>query len=449
MHTTIRSHWLFILLLIVLSAFYISGVIKVPFHPDESTYIFMSTDFERIFNSPFSMVWDAEYPISNIFRYRLIDAPLTRYLLGLGRALTGLPAPAADWDWSASWEANQSSGALPNARLLLIERLAIASLFPLCILFLYQIGLNLGGRLMGITAILLFSLHPLLLLHTRRAMAEGVLIFGVILTLYAFTKAGKHPLLVGLAVAVAFNAKHSAILLLPIGLIAVCWLPDSTTRKFSKILGNLSGYIIGFMLLTALFNPVLWRKPFAATKEALNQRQNLLNRQLADIQRISPAQVLETPAERSVVILAQLFIAPPIFSEVGNYRLQTSKAEFEYLRTSGNNFWRNSLSAGITLALTLLGMIAAFRVSSSGDFNQRKILILFSLSFLVMATGIIWMIPLAWQRYSVPLIPFVSIFASLGFVWGIKNSRRIYSHGRLPSRLSQILAQFTPNSWMP
>jgi len=275
------------------------------------------------------------------------------------------------------------------------------------------------------------------------------LMLGVILTLYAFTKAGKHTLLVGLAVAVAFNAKHSAILLLPIGLIAVCWLPNSTTRKFSRTLINLSGYLIGFMLLTAFLNPVIWRNPFAATKEALNQRQNLLNRQLADIKRISPAQVLETPTERAVVTLAQLFIAPPIFTEVGNYRLQTSNAEFDYLNTPGNNFWRNSLSAGITLGLTLLGMIAAFRVSSSGDFNQRRILILFLLSFLVMIMGIILMIPLAWQRYSVPLIPFVSIFASLGCVWGIKNSRRVYSHGSLPSRLSQILAQFTPDSWMP
>jgi 4-amino-4-deoxy-L-arabinose transferase-like glycosyltransferase len=449
MPTAIRYHWLFILLLIVLSAFYIWGVVKVPFHPDESTYIFMSADFENIVTNPLSMVWEAENPLTDIFRYRLIDAPLTRYLLGIGRALAGLPAPVVDWDWSASWEANRSSEALPVARTLLIERLTLASLFPICLLLLYLIGLKLDGRLMGIFAILLLSLHPLILLHTRRAMAEGVLMFGIILTLYAFTKVGKHAFLVGLAVAVAFNAKHSAILLLPIGIIAVCWLPNSSTRKFSKILINLTGYLLGFVLLTALLNPVIWRNPFATAREALIQRQILLNRQLADIKRISPAQVLETPAERAAVSLAQMFIAPPIFSEVGNYRLQTAQAEVEYLSTPGNNFWRNSLSAGITLGLTLLGIIAAFHISSTGDFNQRRILILFLLSFLLMVMGIILMIPLAWQRYSVPLIPFVSIFASLGLVWGIKNSRRIFSHGRFSSRLSQILSQFAPDSWMP
>jgi hypothetical protein len=207
--------------------------------------------------------------------------------------------------------------------------------------------------------------------------------------------------------------------------------------------------LLGFILLTALLNPVIWRDPFASAQEALIQRQILLNRQLADIKRISPAHVLETPAERAAISLAQLFIAPPIFSEVGNYRLQTAQAEVEYLSIPGNNFWRNSLSAGITLGLTLLGIIAAFRISSTGNFNQRRILILFMLSFLVMLMSIILMIPLAWQRYSVPLIPFVSIFAGLGLVWGIKNSRRIFSHGRLSSRLSQILAQFAPDSWMP
>jgi len=449
MLTAIRYHWLFILLLILLSAFYLWGVVKVPFHPDESTYIFMSADFERLLARPFSMVWQNEYPLSEEFRYRLINAPLTRYLLGLGRALAGFPEPGVDWDWSASWETNQFSGALPDARLLLIERLIIASLFPVCLILLYLIGLKFSSRLMGITTILLFSSHPLILLHTRRAMVEGVLIFGVILTLYAFTKGGKHAFLTGLAVALAFNAKHSAILLLPIGLIAVCWFPIPGNRKLSRILINLTGYGLGIILLTALLNPVIWRNPIVSAREALIQRQNLLNRQLADFKRISPQQVLETPAERAAVTLAQIFIAPPVFSEVGNYRLQTVQAEVEYLSTPGNNLWRNSLFAGITLGLMLLGIITGFRMPSTGDFNQRRTIILFLLSFLVMVMGIILMIPLAWQRYSIPLIPFTSIFASLGLVWGIKNSRRIFSHGRMSSRLSQILTQFTPDSWMP
>jgi 4-amino-4-deoxy-L-arabinose transferase-like glycosyltransferase len=101
------------------------------------------------------------------------------------------------------------------------------------------------------------------------------------------------------------------------------------------------------------------------------------------------------------------------------------------------------------LGLTLLGMFNSIQISLKGDSIRRRIIILFLLSFLVMLGGIILMIPLAWQRYSLPMIPIVSIFTSMGVVWGIKTSSRIFTHGRLSSRLSQILTQLTPDSWMP
>jgi 4-amino-4-deoxy-L-arabinose transferase-like glycosyltransferase len=344
---------------------------------------------------------------------------------------------------------NDASGALPDDHLLLIERMTIASLFPLSLILLYLIGINLDGRLMGVMAVLYFGLNPLILLHTRRAMAEGVLIFGLMLALFAFIKADKYPLLVGLAVAVAFNGKHSAAVLVPIGLIAVCWRTNSQVGIFSNLISQVIKYVLGLILLTVMLNPFLWRNPISAIQEALNQRQDLLARQLADVQRLSPAQVLETPIERSAVVLTQILFAPPIFSEVGNYRAETTLAEEEYINIPGNQVWRNYLSGGVILGFALLGLIAALRKAIHEEAKQRRNTILFLLSFLVMVTGIVTMIPLAWQRYSVPLVPFTSIIASMGLVWGIKNSRRMLTHGSLSSQLSQILSQFTPDSWMP
>jgi 4-amino-4-deoxy-L-arabinose transferase-like glycosyltransferase len=209
---------------------------------------------------------------------------------------------------------------------------------------------------MGIVTVLIFSINPLILLHTRRAMAEGVLVFGLVLTLYAFVKAEKYPLLAGLAIAVAFNAKHSAVVLLPIGLFAVCWRVNSNSGNNSSLVSNVFQYLVGFFLLTALLNPFLWRSPISAAQEAINQRQNLLARQRADFTRLSPAQVLENPVERIAVLVTQLFMAPPIFSEVSNYRDQTLLAEEEYLRTPGNHLLRNSLSGGFILGFVLLGL---------------------------------------------------------------------------------------------
>ena len=102
MRNTLKSHWLFILLLPTLSVFYFWGLSKVPFHPDESTQLYMSADYEQITTKPFAMAWEENDSASSFTRYRLLDAPLTRYLLGFGRTLFSLPALPSDWDWSAS-----------------------------------------------------------------------------------------------------------------------------------------------------------------------------------------------------------------------------------------------------------------------------------------------------------------------------------------------------------
>jgi hypothetical protein len=448
MRNTLKSHWIFILLLLTLSVYYFWGLSKVPFHPDESTQLYMSADFEQIITYPLAMAWEENEPVSSVSRYRLLDAPLTRYLLGFGRNLFSLPPLASDWDWSASWEENQRNGALPNDRMLLLGRLIIASLFPLGLVLLYRIGIAMDGRWLGIFTVLLFSSNALILLHTRRAMAEGTLVFGVILTLYALIFADKRPLLVGLAVAIAFNAKQSAVALLPIGLLAVCWIPEKNMRNFPLLAGNSAKYLAGFALLTALLNPFLWRQPVSAAQEALQLRQDLFERQVADYERLAPGQVLESPAERSAVLLAQLFFTPPSFSEVGNYREFTKPAEAQYLLSPSQQLWRNPISGVILFGLAILGMVVAVRVSFHAGSAKRRLLLLYLFAFLVLAIGIISMIPLPWQRYSIPLIPIITIFISLGFVWLIKNSRRIYSHGRLSARLSQVLTQFAPDSWM-
>lgn len=449
MRKVFSAHWFFILTLLMLSIFYISGVSKVPFHPDESTLIYMSADFENLFSDPLSMSWKAGDPIPDTVRYRMIDAPITRYLLGFGRSINKKTAPQVDWDWSATWEENAIAGALPDERLLLTERLVVASLFPLTILLLYLIGLKFDGRFLGILIVLLFSLNPLILLHTRRAMAEGVLVFGLVLTLYFMLNLEKYPFLVGLTAALAFNAKHSAFVLIPIGFFAVCWPIFSNSRSFSRLASNTFQYLSGLFLLTLLLNPFLWHNPATAAFKALEQREALLAKQQADFTEWFPGQVLESPVERATVMLAQIIIAPPIFAEVGNYLEDTRKTEIEYLQTPGNVVGRNLISGGLLLGSMFLGsLILIRRILICGPGKHRNSTILL-LSMAVLMVGYILLIPLAWQRYSVPLIPFTSIIAGIGLVWGIKNSRRIFFHGSLSSRLSQILTQFSTNSRMP
>jgi 4-amino-4-deoxy-L-arabinose transferase-like glycosyltransferase len=448
MRDMLKKHWFFILLLTSLSAFYFWGINKVPFHPDESTQLYMSADFEHIISNPLAMAWEDHKPLTDVFRYRLIDAPLTRYLIGFWSALFSRSPLASDWDWSATWEENQEKGAVPGGLSLLIGRLAIASLFPLGLIMLYRIGLSVDGRWFGILLVFVISLNALILLHTRRAMAEGTLVFGVILTFYALMSAHKRPFITGLALAIAFNAKHSALVLLPIGLLAVCWIPEKKLRNYLQFPANTAKYLAGFGLLTILLNPFLWRQPISAAQQALFLRQDLLKRQVADMKRLAPAHVLESPAQRSAVLAAQVFFAPLYFSELGNYKQNTQLSEELYLQNPSHQLWRSQFPGAIYLSLAVLGMIAMIRELTQVNPEKRRLLILYIFAFFTLAGGNIIMIPLPWQRYSIPVIPSVTIFTGLGIIWITKNSRRILSHGRLFSWLSQVLTQFTADSRM-
>ncbi len=446
MRAILRRHWLFVLLLCGTSIFFIAGIGKVPFHPDESTFLYMSGEFDRATSNPFDLAWDKSASLTPVMRYRMIDAPLTRYLVGFSLAIFELPALENDWDWSISWQNNLESGAFPESRTLLVGRLTVASLFPLSLILLYLIGLKLNGRMLGIAAVVIFSLNPLILLHTRRAMAEGVLVFAVLLVLYALLHANQYPFLAGLAVGLAFNAKHSAGLLVPLGLLAACWISLSIPNAYRRIASNFVRYSIGFGLLTLLLNPFLWRNPIDALQTALAQRQELIERQITDFERIAPAQVLDSTGERAAVAIAQVFIAPPLFSETGNYVENTAEVETAYLESFGSQIGRQTWVAGLLIGCTLLGLIAAARSARSKDQAQRRNAVILLLSFVSISLGIVLLVHLAWQRYYLPLIPFTTIFSALGFVWGIKTSREIIAHGRLSDRLSQILAQFAPDS---
>ena len=287
---TLRA-WLPVLLagmfILNLSLIALAGAGRVPFHPDESTYLFMSADFDLLFADPLAMAFDPALetgPQSVAYGrqlYRTLDAPLIRYLLGLGRTLAGLPALPADWNWGKSYAENRSAGALPAPELLLAGRAMVTLLLPLSCIFLYLSGAAIGGRWTGLLAIVFLGLNALVWLHARRAMAEGALLFGVCFALWGFQQGDRRPWLAGLGMALAFNTKLSALALFPVGLLAVIWLAQGAgaeaggsvanapiRARLRRMAINVLVYCGVFALLTLALNPVLWRNPLAATRQA-------------------------------------------------------------------------------------------------------------------------------------------------------------------------------------
>ena len=116
--------------LVLYLVFFFSTILLVPFHPDESTQIYMSRDVDVLFTAPGSLSYHAETTLSPEQRYRLIDAPLPRTIIGISRGIIHLTPLKSDWNWSLSWEENKINGALPTNYLLLISRLGLASIHP-------------------------------------------------------------------------------------------------------------------------------------------------------------------------------------------------------------------------------------------------------------------------------------------------------------------------------
>jgi 4-amino-4-deoxy-L-arabinose transferase-like glycosyltransferase len=406
--------WFVIVLFGLILGFYIWGINLVPFHPDESTYLFMSSDFDQLIHDPFSMAWKPDNESDQRQRYRELDAPLTRYMLGLGRSLFSIPAPKVDWDWSKTWQQNQQAGAVPGNDLLFAGRLAVSLLFPISLILIYFTGKEVGNRATGLLAVLLLSSNALILLHTRRAMAEGPLIFGIILSIWSFIQGDRRPWMAGLAVAFALCTKQSALAMLPVGMLAVGWVQTSKPYWIRKSAINIVQYLSVFILLTLALNPLYWSNPINAIQASWQARNELLGRQTKDTLALAPEQILQTPGKRTAVLVANLFIVPPSFAEVGNYMEETSISEARYLSIPGNDLGRGIVEGGVLLFLSLVGILISVLQILKSEYRHKRSLFLLMIATVFQAVALLIAVPLSWQRYVIPLIPLICLWIAYG-----------------------------------
>ncbi len=399
---------LLVVAIVGISIFYTAGVTRVPFHPDEATLIFMSADWETLFSNPARLAWQ---PNSNDPRQllRLLDAPLGRYLSGFSRWINGYPSLPVDWNWGASFWANQQSGALPEPGLLTASRLGPAALFPFSLLLMYLTGLRLGGRGLGWLCLLLLATNALVLLHTRRAMAEGGLIFAVCLFMAGLVYFKKRPWLLAIPAALAFCAKQSSLPLAGIGVLAVI-LASAQPFHWQAALRQVASY--GLLLLAGivLLNPFLWAHPIQALQAAVAARQELLTRQTQEFAQALPDSVLTSPLEVGLTLVVNQFILPPSIGEVGNYQTQTEAAAQTYLANPLNSLLRGLFAGAVLFALCLTGFWLSLRRCLRATTPHRATWVLLALAGALQFMALALTVTLPFQRYGLPLIPFSCIW---------------------------------------
>ena len=406
----------FLLVDLVLSIVILAGVPHVPFHPDESTFLFLSADFERLFTNPAGMAWQPELRDDLVQRYRTLDAPLGRYLVGFGRWLTGQAPLPVDWEWGKTWQQNQQAGALPSEGLLLAGRYALAGLLPFSLLLTYLTGRRAGGEAAGWLAALLLAGNALVLMLGRRAVSEGTLVFTSSLTLFSLLYAHKRPWLTGPPAGLAFCAKHSLGALAPIGLLAIFWQP----RVPLAVRLRQAAFFIGlYAVVVIALNPFAWQHPLAALQDAAENRRVLAANQTAD----RPEQALTTHGLRIIGMLGALYLTPPILAETANYVKDTQAQDLAYLANPFNRMLRSLPAGGLLLIITLAGWLASvWQVARKGGrgtpalAGDRRSLTLLLLAAALQAAALYVLVPLPFQRYYLPLVPHACLWAAIGLL---------------------------------
>jgi len=406
---------LFLIVLALITVGSLNGVMSIPFHPDESTQLFTSGDTELLFHRPASLFWRMENEYDLRQKYRQLDAPLGHFIIAAGRWAAGLPALTVDWDWSKGWQENEQAGALPSAAMLKASRLAVALLFPFSVLFLFLATRRVTNEFTAWTAALLLATNALVLLHTRRAMAEGVLLFALTLTLWTLVKAEKRPWLTAIPAALGFCAKQSLAALAPVGLLAVLWPPGIsnqalTRQEIFRLVRQALLYGITYLAIIFLLNPFLWSQPVPALQAAFRSRQELARAQVKD----RPEQALNTPGRKIIGLVGSVYFTPPMIAEVGNYLENTRAAETAYLANPLNTLFR-SIPAGAALLIAgLFGfLLCGLRVMRPGHSN-RRVLVLLLAATLLQTLALLALIPLPWQRYYLPVVPYACLWAAYG-----------------------------------
>jgi hypothetical protein len=387
--------------------FYFKNLLNVPFHPDESTQIFMSKDVELIINNTSDLFFQEDSLSSIEQNYRLLDAPLPKYFIGIFRIFFELEAIPFDWDWSKSWTDNQN--AIPGNQLLLISRISAAIFFPFSIVLFVLILKEVfkSDYLLIFLSLILFAFNSLLLLHTRRAMAESSMIFFLVLSLLTLCKIpNKWFFLSSVPIAFAINAKQILIFLIPLSIVLIIFI---FKKQLKNLMVHFTLFFVIFVGIFLILNPIAWKQPVQVAKQMLIQRMELSQNQVNAIESVSPEYLTNSLSKRITAFIAQLFILQPSPQEISNYQ--------EYLNQSIVDYFKNPLHRGFTRNLivgTIYLLLFLFGFYKSVSFLPIKFILIFMSGFILFSLEILMSLAIPFQRYYLPAIPFTIIFAMIG-----------------------------------
>ncbi len=379
----------------------------------------MSTDFESQFvqGEAAKLAYVPGQEILQPLSYRLLNGPIPKLLIGLSRTIYGVSAQSlpADFVWGASMEANKSS--VPGAALLWVARMPMALMNSLSAVLIFAIARHAHNLASAIVAALLFVFDPLMLLHNRRAMSESALIFTTIASMAAMggmmsaltskrSSAWVWSVMLGVALAFAMASKHTAVILVLVAASLLLISQQPRRLVMHLILAGMTCAIV-FVAL----NPVMWLDPAATISRMWQDRNAMVNTQVDGVIATEPWKWLATPQARISTALYETLLGSPDAWVYADSQLPEFVRYFSYIP---HKVLRESVVAWSLALATAIGFfIVLFNPTSLRSVVPQWRMLLMAWS-LVNMLFIVGFIPLAWQRYFIPLTPCVVLLAGVG-----------------------------------
>ncbi len=407
--------------LAVLSIYIMGGAAIVPFHGDESSKIYIGRDYYYLFlqGDRAKLTHQAKRSASTgEYRANLASGSISNMIYGWlaasrGYAITDLND---DWHWGLDYKSNLESNRLPDARLLRSARLASAAQLAAAMALVYVLARMTINRPTALLASFLFASHPSLLLNGRRAMQEGSLLLGIMLTLVMAAWLIRHRrwwqyALLGACAGLAIAAKHSSAFTVAIVFLALVALSvyerlgNRDGRDMRWLAGILTAGIVT-LLVFYLLNPGWWDAPLASAGEVLSERSELLQRQVGVY---GGYQSLGQGAKGFFRFVLQA--EAQYFEDRQWADYPEISAQIQIYENSG---WAGALIGDHALAgiaMSLLVVAGIFLLLRDGDINlqNRALLLIWGGGG---AATVFALTPLPWARYYLPVLPFALMMAA-------------------------------------
>jgi hypothetical protein len=399
---------------IALCLYIFAGAALVPFHGDESTLIFMGRDFFYAVNGQSIALEDFEKldgQAATEQELRLLNGTIAKYLYGAVAYFQGYKPEEINeqWAWGSGWEWNHENGHVPTASLLQAARLVSSGLLAISVLAIFGIGYQVAGRVVAYFASAILTLNPAVLINGRRAMTESSMLAFSLLAILAALYLLKYRvwwlyLLLALLSGLAMASKHTSIVSIA-AIFLACGASFIYQRAGFRAVGSLA--IAGLLSIGVFYalNPAWWVNPLSAAGTVLELRQKLL------AQQVSSFGGYANPSEQAAGFVRETILVVPMYSEVDIDGFLSEQVEliaaYEASGLAG-------ISLGIPGALlTCIGILALWRMRNAAAW----LIAVWATAMLVLT---LFLTPLEWQRYYLPIYPVTSLLAALGLDFALK-----------------------------